>query len=430
MDDISLDLGATLSVVAITGVSSMILATLALGLMIRHAERLVKAGLLVGVVLSLCSGLAALLMGGVGGALLGLMTTGLLLWYACRVWSRIPFAATNLVTASTVVRDNLGMAVYAYLSLVLVWLWAIFWTATAVSVLFVLGDCDADGTCNNETNGFAVFGLLVSYYWTFQVVSNVVTVTVAGVTGTWWMAPIEAASCCSRAVQDSYARAMSYSFGSICLGSLIVAIISATREMVHQMRESGDSMLACVADCLLSCLEGIAEYFNEWAFTFVGIYGMSFMDAGMQVMTLFRSRGWTSIITDDLTGRALMIVSFSVALINGLLGMLIGSVLNMGDGIPLAIPFVYVQQPLNFLSLTLFVQFTLNLTFVAAYTCFFFGQHWIHHGSIPLLHALWCRRKRLQIRDCLVRRSPQRISTESPRAVQPNESYLAASLAG
>lgn len=84
--------------------------------------------------------------------------------------------------------------------------------------------------------------------------------------GTWWFAPEEANSCCSSAIRDSFVRATTYSFGSICFGSLIVAIIEATREMVRQSRESGDGILVCLADCCLGCLESLVEYFNNWAY--------------------------------------------------------------------------------------------------------------------------------------------------------------------
>ena len=74
-----------------------------------------------------------------------------------------------------------------------------------------------------------------------------------------WFSPNEAKGCCSPAVRDSYVRALTYSFGSICLGSLIVALIQAVKEMVHQARENGDSMLACCAECLIGCIEALVE---------------------------------------------------------------------------------------------------------------------------------------------------------------------------
>ena len=88
----------------------------------------------------------------------------------------------------------------------------------------------------------------------FLVISNVVHVTTAGTVGTWWFVPAEANGCCSKAVRESYVRSLTSSFGSICLGSLIVALIQAVRETVRSIRDSDDSILACVADCLLGCI--------------------------------------------------------------------------------------------------------------------------------------------------------------------------------
>ena len=106
-------------------------------------------------------------------------------------------------------------------------------------------------------------------------------VTVAGTVGTWWYNPEEATSCCSTAVLDSFYRATTLSFGSICLGSLLVAIIQALRQLVNQTRseEGGDNILLCLAECLLASLEGLIEYFNKWAYIYVGLYGYTYFEA-------------------------------------------------------------------------------------------------------------------------------------------------------
>ncbi|KAL7462868.1 hypothetical protein ACHAXS_003238 [Conticribra weissflogii] len=49
-----------------------------------------------------------------------------------------------------------------------------------------------------------------------------------------------------------------------------------------------------------SCFVSILEYFNRWAFVYVGLYGYSYLEAGKQVFTLFKDRGWEAIIADDL----------------------------------------------------------------------------------------------------------------------------------
>lgn len=110
----------------------------------------------------------------------------------------------------------------------------------------------------------------------------------------------------------------------------IVAIIQATREIVRQIREQDDGILVCIAECLLGCLEALAEYFNKWAFVYVGLYGYSFIDSGKNVMTLFKTRGWTTIITDNLVGSVFGMLSIGVGLITGLIGTLLASMKGLG----------------------------------------------------------------------------------------------------
>jgi Plasma-membrane choline transporter len=213
---IRLDLGLSITVVAVACVSGIVLATMALGFMILFAETLIRVGFIATILLALLGGAFSLATGQLAGAIMSLVIFFFLTWYACKVWSRIPFAATNLVTATTIVQDNLGVAIYAYLSLFLAFGWAILWTSTTIACLFMMGECNGDGSCSNNIDPFIVFLFFASYHWTFQVIANVVTVTVAGVSGTWWMVPMEGKKFCSKAVTDSYNRANTLAFGKFC----------------------------------------------------------------------------------------------------------------------------------------------------------------------------------------------------------------------
>ena len=98
---------------------------------------------------------------------------------------------------------------------------------------------------------------------------------VAGVVSTWWFVPEEANHCCSKAIMGSTLRATTTSFGSICFGSLLVAIIQTLRAMCESARNDNDmdgcaAFLLCIVDCLLGCLEDILEYFNKFAYIYVG----------------------------------------------------------------------------------------------------------------------------------------------------------------
>jgi hypothetical protein len=172
------------------------------------------------------------------------------------------------------------------------------------------------------------FLMLLSYFWTHQVLSNTMHVTTAGVIGTWWFEPIEASAFCSPSIKDSFVRSTTYSFGSICFGSLIVAVIQTLRHLQNQLRHSDDDsmkLIGCIIQCILACIEDLIEYFNEWAYIYVGLYGYSYLDAGRNVIELFQAKGWTTIISDSLAARVLGMISLVIGLFTGLVGFIMAS---------------------------------------------------------------------------------------------------------
>ena len=108
-------------------------------------------------------------------------------------------------------------------------------------------DLAADG--QNPTNYGYLFLLLRSCFFTHQVVQNTVHVTVAGTVGSWWFSPGEGGCC------GSLVRALTTSFGSICFGSLLVAIVQALRALAQQLRQQEGGIFICIAECILGCLE-------------------------------------------------------------------------------------------------------------------------------------------------------------------------------
>ncbi|GAX15239.1 hypothetical protein FisN_1Hh676 [Fistulifera solaris] len=324
----------------LSSVYALGVSTLALGFMMSFAEVLIKLALFFNIAFFGVLATFSFLGGAIGAALMCLLMSAFSAYYAYRVWDRIPFAAANLVTAVTAVRANMGLAFYAYLSLVILFGWSIFWAISSVSTMYVLGGCNPQLECQNEVGASIIFLFLISYYWTIQVISNVVHVTTSGTVGTWWMVPEEANGCCSQAVRDSYYRSMTTSFGSICLGSLIVAILQAIKETLHHAREEHGSALACCAECIIGCVESLMEYFNKWAFVYVGLYGFSFVEAGGNVMKLFRERGWTSIITDYMIDTVLFMVSLGIAILVGVLAMFTSAFQGGNDGGTLGLSFV------------------------------------------------------------------------------------------
>ena len=130
---------------------------------------------------------------------------------------------------------------------------------------------------------------------------------------TWCFDKTEADGCCSKAIHGSVFRSLTYSFGSICFGSLLQAIVSVFRALLENARNQRNrdnedvcgGLLLCILECLARLLEDILEYFNQWAYVFVGVYGYDYIESGKRVITLLRTKGFTTIITDNLVGYVL-----------------------------------------------------------------------------------------------------------------------------
>merc|ERR1719413_68940 len=242
--------------------------------------------------------------------ILGVVYFGFILCYVRWAWSRIPFAAINMVTAGTAIKANLGVSFFAIFFTVLQIAWSIVW---------VVGFIGVNNANDNESspNYLVLFFMFLSLFFTQQVLESCVHVTVAGTVGTWWVAPNES-GCCSRAVCNSFIRTVTTSFGSICFGSLLVAILQALRAVAASARNSDEcALLACIFECILSCLASLLEYFNKWAFIYVGVYGFGYIESGKNVMQLFANRGWEAIIADDLVGGSILLMCIMLSLVIG-----------------------------------------------------------------------------------------------------------------
>lgn len=169
-----------------------------------------------------------------------------------------------------------------------------------------------------------------------QLNQNTIQVTVAGVMATWCFDKHEAKQCCSSAVFGSVFRSLTFAFGSICFGSLFQAIVSIFRYLLENARNQRDraddsfcgSICLCILQCLASLLEDFLNYFNQWAYVFVGIYGFSYMESGRRVLELFQARGWTTIITDNLVGYVLNVTTLTVSVLTGVVAIFLEQVVS------------------------------------------------------------------------------------------------------
>jgi len=160
-----------------------------------------------------------------------------------------------------------------------------------------------------------VFLMTIMGYWTLNILANIAHVTTCGVTAVWWFNKDKMVD----PTWQSYRYATTRGLGSICCGSLLVAIVQTLRSMARQGARRG-GMAACVCYIFLTCLEWLARYFSVYAYVQVAIYGVSFLQAAKNTWQLLSSRGFDAIINDDLSN---MVLSAG-ALVGGILTFLLG----------------------------------------------------------------------------------------------------------
>lgn len=333
--------GGVLWVILWSFVASIVLSGVALSCMTRFADFVVQFSVLFSISSSLAIMTIFLARGYVGAAVVAFCTFLIGCCYTWSVWNRLPFTATNLVTALTALQTNWGVLFIPYIFSIVAFGYSLLWILAMIGAYtYSKPTCDDSGVCHSSLSGGVIALFLLAFYWTQQVIKNVIHVTVAGVVGSWWFVPQEANSGCSKSVGDSLVRSMTSSFGSICMGSLLVSLLQVLHSFAAQARSERQnrSVLLCVFECLLDYLDQLIQYFNKWSYIYVGLYGYSYREAGKKVMALFTFRGWDAIINDQLVYGVLSLVSFVIGGITGLVSVLVVkahpslmSVLEKGD---------------------------------------------------------------------------------------------------
>lgn len=300
---------------------------------------------------------------------------------------RLEFAAANLKIASLAIMATPTVFLYTFLVLAihlmfcLVWFVAAFGVATNLADPHVKGSGDnvysADvcttyeysttvniagmqqtcptGTCkicicddgtnpseiisyghncfNTHLQYGRLFAMLLSFFWTSSVMSNIVHCTSAGATASWWFSQTTNKAW----VGAAFLRAWTTSLGSISLGSLFIAVIRTMRWFFAICSDSFKypsenasvnrlkNIMYSIFESCLGLLEQMMTFFSKYALCYVAIYGDGFIEASRSVATLFNQKGWTALVNDDIIDSMLFCCNMSVGVICMSVGYLYGS---------------------------------------------------------------------------------------------------------
>jgi len=236
---------------------------------------------------------------------------------------RIPLAKIILISVIRAANEYKSVYVLALFFLIVQTAWSVWtaWTLVAVYQRFSPG---AQGAGSSASSG-AVTGLVVlvvfAYYWTSELIKAVAYTSCAGVFGTWYYSATKPA----HAALSSLKRCLTYSFGSLCFGSLILAILDIIRAILQilqsQANQDGDMVgaaLACVAGCLVGCIDWAITFFNRLAYTNIALYGNSFVTASKETWHLIKAKGIDALVNDCLVNNVWTFGSYAIGLLSGI----------------------------------------------------------------------------------------------------------------
>lgn len=349
-----------------------LLATLAFFLMLRVAPAcMVWSSLIFGGLFTMGLGVALMFMAGllfVGLILVILILVGLILVVVgalqlalvfCCYRKLIPFMIVVTEVVSEVIGHHPCIIAVGIIGTILGSAWTIG-AGLSFASIYVNNQESFNAAANNTYARYSlVFITSLLFSWGAMVSNNVCHVTYCGVFGRWYYGRA-GASGSESADNDAHANtlgpslmaAMTTSFGSICLGSLLVAIVRAMEQVANQMerdaRQEGNMVLcvlACLLACVLNCLGDILEYFNDWAYVQCAVRGVKFCDAATLTYSMMTCANVKYILSDLLLNSLVTMGTMMIAAVStsagagfgyftgGTLGAIWGAILGVVIGL-------------------------------------------------------------------------------------------------
>ncbi len=188
--------------------------------------------------------------------------------------------------------------------------------------------CPDSGCSSGKVIGLVVF-VTFAGYWISEWIKNTIHTSVAGVYGSWYFCAGKPGGIPKGSSMGAFKRATTYSFGSISLGSLIVAIINMLRQAcsIAQQQEAAQgniigTIFFCCLQCIIGLLDWAVQFINRYAFCHIALYGKPYFAAAKDTWTMMKDRGIDALINDCLIGPVLSMGALFVGYLCALLSYL------------------------------------------------------------------------------------------------------------
>ncbi|EJP66775.1 Choline transporter [Beauveria bassiana ARSEF 2860] len=263
---------------------------------------------------------------------------------------RIPFSALMLRTSIDVSKRYGHVYIVSLVGGLLATALAAWFSATMVGVYVRWQPspnnphCGPDGSnCGKGT----VIGLIVfitfAMYWITEWLKNTIHTIICGVYGAWYFAVHNFPK---DATRSSAKRALTYSFGSIAFGSLIIAIIQFLRQLCSVARQQSAQdggvggmvgmAFFCILECLIGIIEWAVEFVNRYAYAHIALYGKKYIAAAKDTWKMIKDRGIDALVNECLIGPVLsfgaLFVGYACALLAYIYLQVTNPAYNRGGG--------------------------------------------------------------------------------------------------
>ena len=268
--------------------------------------------------LLLVAGALVLVAGSVHGGIMLCLVGGLSLAVTlCRA-HYIPFTIEVIQMVATAFSQNLEVVAISAVGSFLGPIWI-----ALVAVAYAAGSLKLSGGsipehASDHPDGGLWYPLLFLLLWGSGVIQNVCHMAYSGVFSRWYFQQRESP------LLSSLHVATVTSFGSICLGTMIVAAIQTVEAVVRSLRYAAEEdgnpvgcVIALILELIIACIGDLMEYFSQWVFVMCAIRGGSFCDSARGTCALFSCAGMKGIIGDLLIGNVVTL-GYLVAAVGGM----------------------------------------------------------------------------------------------------------------
>jgi len=159
-----------------------------------------------------------------------------------------------LATVTSISRRYWATYVLAFAGLVLQMAYSVYFM-TVISGCYELYYDNLTRSTPTKLKVLIVF-CFFSFYWTSQVMENIVHVTVSGLFATYYFLMGSEQGMTKSPTIESLKRACTTSIGSICFGSLVIALIQTLRAVAQMARGDGSNGIMAFVACMIDCLLG------------------------------------------------------------------------------------------------------------------------------------------------------------------------------